>query len=143
MVGAIVGSTKREPLVVGKPSDFMLDNIANTFKLQRDQICMVGDRLDTDILFGAQAGLGATLLVYTGVTQRGEVAALPAGDARTPSHELDSLGDLAQLLEQWGVLAADGGGAAGARRAGIRGGPGRRHPVALLRARQRARPALR
>jgi phosphoglycolate phosphatase len=28
MVGAIRGSTKREPTVVGKPSGFMLDNIA-------------------------------------------------------------------------------------------------------------------
>ncbi len=41
MVGAIVGSTKREPTVVGKPSDFMLDNIAKTFNLRREQICMV------------------------------------------------------------------------------------------------------
>ena len=28
MVGAIKGSTKREPTVVGKPADFMLSNIA-------------------------------------------------------------------------------------------------------------------
>ena len=52
MVGAIVGSCKREPHVVGKPSDFMLDNIATTFNLKKEQICMVGDRLDTDIMFG-------------------------------------------------------------------------------------------
>lgn len=42
MVGAIVGSTKREPIVVGKPSPFMLENIASTLGLQRSQICMVG-----------------------------------------------------------------------------------------------------
>lgn len=65
MVGAIVGSTKREPLVVGKPSDFMLDNIANTFNLKREQICMVGDRLDTDIMFGKNGGL-TTCLVLSG-----------------------------------------------------------------------------
>jgi len=52
MVGAIRGSTKREPTVVGKPAEFMLSNIAEKFGLQRNQICMVGDRLDTDILFG-------------------------------------------------------------------------------------------
>lgn len=34
MVGAIVGSTKREPTVVGKPSGFMLENIARQFSLQ-------------------------------------------------------------------------------------------------------------
>ncbi len=65
MVGAIVGSTKREPLVVGKPSEIMLENIANTFKLQRSQICMVGDRLDTDIMFGKNGGL-TTCLVLSG-----------------------------------------------------------------------------
>jgi len=124
LVGAVAAAAGRQPdVVAGKPSLAMLDILAAVPApaaggggggLERARTVMVGDRLDTDILFGAQAGLGATLLVYTGVTQRGEVAALPAGDARTPSHELDSLGDLAQLLEQWGVLAADGGGAAGA-----------------------------
>ena len=65
MVGAILGSTKKEPLVVGKPSDFMLENIATTFNLKRDEICMVGDRLDTDILFGKNGGL-TTALVLSG-----------------------------------------------------------------------------
>lgn len=68
MVGAIKGSTKREPTVVGKPADFMLQNIAAQFGLQRNQICMVGDRLDTDILFGINGGL-TTCLVLSGVTQ--------------------------------------------------------------------------
>ncbi len=67
MVGAIRGSTKREPTVVGKPADFMLENIAAKFKLRRDQICMVGDRLDTDVLFGINGGL-STALVLSGVT---------------------------------------------------------------------------
>lgn len=65
MVGAIVGSTKREPTTVGKPSGFMLDNIASTLGLARDEICMVGDRLDTDIMFGKNGGL-TTALVLSG-----------------------------------------------------------------------------
>lgn len=65
MVGAIAGSSKREPITVGKPAEFMLDNIAKTFNLQRQQICMVGDRLDTDILFGKNGGL-TTCLVLSG-----------------------------------------------------------------------------
>ena len=44
MVGAIKGSTKREPTVVGKPAPFMLDYIANKFSIRKDQICMVGLR---------------------------------------------------------------------------------------------------
>ena len=65
MVGAIKGSTKREPTVVGKPADFMLSNIAAQFGIGREQICMVGDRLDTDILFGKDGGL-TTCLVLSG-----------------------------------------------------------------------------
>ncbi|KAK9292224.1 hypothetical protein L1049_020186 [Liquidambar formosana] len=67
MVGAISGSTQREPLVVGKPSTFMMDYLANKFGILKSQICMVGDRLDTDILFGQNGGC-KTLLVLSGVT---------------------------------------------------------------------------
>lgn len=65
MVGAIVGSTKQEPIVVGKPAEFMLENIATQFGLEREQICMIGDRLDTDIMFGINGGL-TTALVLSG-----------------------------------------------------------------------------
>merc|ERR1719460_191462 len=67
MVGAIRGSTQVEPTVVGKPSSFMLDDVAQRFGLNKSEICMIGDRLDTDILFGQNGGL-KTLLVLTGVT---------------------------------------------------------------------------
>ncbi|XP_031494156.1 phosphoglycolate phosphatase 1A, chloroplastic-like isoform X1 [Nymphaea colorata] len=67
MVGALRGSTQKEPLVVGKPSTFMMDYLANKFGIQKSQICMVGDRLDTDILFGQNGGC-KTLLVLSGVT---------------------------------------------------------------------------
>lgn len=59
------GSTKQDPIIVGKPADFMLKNIADRFDLDREQICMVGDRLDTDILFGKNGGL-TTCLVLSG-----------------------------------------------------------------------------
>ena len=72
MVGAIKGSTKQEPVVVGKPAEFMLANIADKFGLRREQICMVGDRLDTDILFGKNGGL-TTALVLSGVTTEAQL----------------------------------------------------------------------
>lgn len=37
----------------------------NRFNIQKSQICMVGDRLDTDILFGQNGGC-KTLLVLSG-----------------------------------------------------------------------------
>lgn len=67
MVGAIKGSTKQEPTVVGKPSMFMLDYICKQFGIQRNEITMVGDRLDTDIQFGLDGGC-RTMLVLSGVT---------------------------------------------------------------------------
>lgn len=51
--------------MVGKPKEFMLANIAEKSGLRRDQICMVGDRLDTDIQFGNDGGL-TTMLVLSG-----------------------------------------------------------------------------
>ncbi len=68
MVGAIKGCTGREPIVVGKPSALMIDYIVDKFKVDRSRICMVGDRLDTDILFGHNNGL-ETMLTLSGVTK--------------------------------------------------------------------------
>lgn len=51
--------------MAGKPSGFILADIAEKQGLDRDEICMVGDRLDTDILFGQRGGL-STLLVLSG-----------------------------------------------------------------------------
>lgn len=67
MVGAICGSTQKEPIVVGKPSTFMMDFLIERFQISTSRMCMVGDRLDTDILFGQNAGC-KTLLVLSGVT---------------------------------------------------------------------------
>jgi len=80
MVGAIKGSTKQEPTVVGKPSPFMLDWMCNRYNIKRDQIMMVGDRLDTDILFGKDAGL-RTMLVLSGVTSE-ELLLSPENDIK-------------------------------------------------------------
>jgi hypothetical protein len=41
MVGAIAAATQREPVVVGKPSTFMLDHICNSFGISKAEICMV------------------------------------------------------------------------------------------------------
>ena len=57
MAGAIKGCTGREPTLVGKPSPLMIDYIVDKYGCNRERICMVGDRLDTDILFGQNNGL--------------------------------------------------------------------------------------
>lgn len=102
MVGAIVGSCKREPIVVGKPSDFMLDNIATTFNLNKSQICMVGDRLDTDILFGKNGGL-TTALVLSGVTS--EETLLSPENKIHPDYYMPQISDLLSVKEKMMVKA--------------------------------------
>ena len=67
MVGAIKGCTGQEPTLVGKPSPLMIDYMEKKFGLDRSRICMVGDRLDTDILFGNDNGL-KSCLTLSGVT---------------------------------------------------------------------------
>ncbi|KAL8681746.1 MAG: hypothetical protein Q9186_002134 [Xanthomendoza sp. 1 TL-2023] len=57
------------PMAFGKPSQAMMDAIEGKFKFERKKACMVGDRLDTDIRFGIEGGLGGTLCVLTGVTK--------------------------------------------------------------------------
>lgn len=67
MVSAVIGCTGKEPLVVGKPAPLMIDYIVEKYGVLRDRVCMVGDRLDTDMLFGKNNGL-KTCLTLSGVT---------------------------------------------------------------------------
>jgi NagD protein len=50
---------------------------------------MIGDRMDTDIVAGMEAGLH-TVLVLTGITQREDIAAFPF----RPNQVLNSVADL-------------------------------------------------
>ncbi|CAH1439486.1 unnamed protein product [Lactuca virosa] len=69
MVAAVCGATEKEPIVVGKPSTFLMDFLQKKYNIPTSRMCMVGDRLDTDILFGQNAGC-RTLLVLSGVTSQ-------------------------------------------------------------------------
>lgn len=90
MVGAIKGCTGREPTVVGKPSPLMIDYLCSKLGLDRGRICMVGDRLDTDILFGTDNGL-KSLLVLSGVTS--EEKLMNQENTITPDFYADSIAD--------------------------------------------------
>ncbi|KAI3767022.1 hypothetical protein L2E82_17103 [Cichorium intybus] len=52
MVAAVCGATQKELTVVGKPSTFFMDFLQKKYNIPTCRMCMVGDRLDTDILFG-------------------------------------------------------------------------------------------
>ncbi|KAI1281369.1 4-nitrophenylphosphatase-like protein [Xylaria sp. FL0933] len=88
----LVNMTGQKPTALGKPSQAMMDAIEGKFRLDRARTCMVGDRLDTDIQFGIEGGLGGTLAVLTGVSKKEQWEAEDA--AFVPAYYVNKLADL-------------------------------------------------
>jgi HAD superfamily hydrolase (TIGR01450 family) len=104
MVQALVHTTGRRPVVVGKPEPEL--HRASVERVQARHPLVVGDRLDTDILGANRAGTDS-LLVLTGVTRREQLlSAVPelrptyvASDLRglvSPHPEVFVTGDTAR-----------------------------------------------
>ncbi|WP_408009559.1 HAD-IIA family hydrolase [Pseudalkalibacillus sp. A8] len=73
MIGALEGVTgKKIDVQIGKPSVLTVEAAINILKLPPEQCIMIGDRLETDIRMGIDAGM-KTALVLSGVTLAGEV----------------------------------------------------------------------
>ncbi|KAF8819744.1 HAD hydrolase, family IIA protein [Cardiosporidium cionae] len=72
MVAALAHCTLKKPVIVGKPSTFLFEEILKQVSVSREKCVMVGDRLDTDIAFGKRNGI-QTILVLTGVTTEEEL----------------------------------------------------------------------
>jgi ribonucleotide monophosphatase NagD (HAD superfamily) len=90
---------EREPVVTGKPSPFLVTDIIARHGCLPGRMVMVGDRLDTDMLWGNTAGM-RSLLVMTGVT---DDAVLQQSNIK-PHFVVDSLGDLRALAEVPGLM---------------------------------------
>jgi len=70
MVNALITCTGREPIrIFGKPEPFGIELILNDANIPPKQVCIFGDRLNTDILAGNRAGI-ISVAVLTGVTTR-------------------------------------------------------------------------
>lgn len=65
-------SCMRPSAVIGKPSRYYGAKVLEASGLPAGRCLMIGDRLETDILFGVNNGL-STALVLTGVTSGGEL----------------------------------------------------------------------
>ncbi|KAJ1796658.1 hypothetical protein LPJ59_003615 [Coemansia sp. RSA 2399] len=96
LLSSLEHSTQRTSLVMGKPNKPMLDCVMQKFHLDPARTCMVGDRLDTDILFGISGGL-STLCVLTGVATESDILSLSAPQA---TYYMSSIGDMAELDRQ-------------------------------------------
>ena len=64
-----------------------------SLNLPASQCLVVGDRMETDILFAEKSGMGSAL-VLTGASSRGDVAEFPF----SPGHILDTIADIGKLF---------------------------------------------
>ncbi|GAA3288813.1 HAD-IIA family hydrolase [Arthrobacter citreus] len=114
LVAAVAAATGRTPLVAGKPEAPLFLTAAR--HLGAETPLVVGDRLDTDILGGNNAGF-ATAMVLTGVDT--PQTALAARTAERPTY---LLADLDALYAPYPVIeASDGGYACGSATARVSG----------------------
>jgi NagD protein len=89
-VAALISrATGVAPYYVGKPNPLMIRTALNRLDAHSETTAMVGDRMDTDVVAGLEAGLH-TVLVLSGVSDAAEAARHPY----VPSQVVDSVADL-------------------------------------------------
>lgn len=89
----ITTATGKQPYFVGKPNPMMFRSALNRIDAHSENTAMVGDRMDTDIVAGIEAGL-ATFLVLTGSTAEADLENF----SFRPSKVLPGIGDLVDLI---------------------------------------------
>jgi NagD protein len=89
-VAALISrATGIEPYFVGKPNPLMMRSALNAIDAHSETTAMIGDRMDTDVVAGLEAGM-ETILVLTGLTSREDAERHPYVASRV----LDSIADL-------------------------------------------------
>ncbi|MFB9315609.1 HAD-IIA family hydrolase [Nocardioides plantarum] len=93
-VAALISTaTGRTPYFIGKPNPLMMRSALNRIDGHSESTVMVGDRMDTDIISGLEAGL-RTVLVTTGSTRPEQIETFPY----RPTEVVDSIADLVALV---------------------------------------------
>ena len=93
-VAALISTaTGRSPYFIGKPNPLMMRSALNRLEAHSETTVMIGDRMDTDIISGLEAGL-RTILVATGATERHQVENFPY----RPTRMVDSIADVVSLV---------------------------------------------
>jgi NagD protein len=94
-VAALISrATGIAPYFVGKPNPLMMRSALNALDAHSESAAMIGDRMDTDVISGIEAGM-RTVLVLTGVTTRPEAERFPYRAWRI----VDSVADLVEAVE--------------------------------------------
>lgn len=98
MLAAMAAVSGRDPdAILGKPSAIAAKAAMDRLETTPERTLIVGDRLNTDIAMGNQAGMD-TAVVLTGVTSQDDLDSR-SENVLQPDFVLDSLGDVGQLLE--------------------------------------------
>jgi NagD protein len=93
-VAALISkATGVSPYFVGKPNPLMMREALRSIDAHSESTVMIGDRMDTDVVAGIEAGLD-TILVLTGSTRATDVARFPF----RPGRVLDSIADVVDLV---------------------------------------------
>ena len=96
ILAAIEAATGRKPYIVGKPNSLMMIYARQMLGAHAEDCVMIGDRMDTDIVGGLEAGM-RTALVLTGVSTQETIEQFPY----RPDFVFDSVGTI-----DWAALAA-------------------------------------
>lgn len=104
LTAALETASSRKATVIGKPSRFMFECIASQFELDPESSLMVGDRLETDIVFGVNCGL-STVLTLTGVSTFEQAQVYKDSDETdkkdfVPDYVVESIADFLEALEE-------------------------------------------
>jgi NagD protein len=76
-VAALISrATGHEPYFIGKPNPLMMRSALNAIDAHSETSAMIGDRMDTDVVSGLEAGM-ETILVLTGMTTREQAERYP------------------------------------------------------------------
>jgi NagD protein len=85
----ISAATGKAPYIVGKPNPMMFRSAMRKIDAHSKSTGMIGDRMDTDVVAGIEAGL-YTILVRTGISDDAEIAKYPF----RPTEIMDSVANL-------------------------------------------------
>ena len=89
----ISSATGVQPYFIGKPNPLMIRSALRQIGAHSESTVMIGDRMDTDIVTGLEAGL-ETILVLTGITTREESGRF----SYLPTHIVESVADLVDWI---------------------------------------------
>lgn len=100
----ITKATGRRPYFLGKPNSMMLRAGLNKIGVHSEVTALIGDRMDTDVQAGIEAGL-RTFLVLSGSTSESEIQGFPFRPYRTKN----SIADMIEVVRENHRLAKEAG----------------------------------